>query len=76
MPKPGPRLNFRAGRDQEQAPLTARQGLGINVDEDVRPDNTDPIPLRTSPPRMGTIMIRFVGLLVVAVVVLALIWSR
>jgi len=25
---------------------------------------------------MGTIMIRFVGLLVVAVVVLALIWSR
>jgi hypothetical protein len=42
----------------------------------VRPDNTDPIPLRTDPPRMGTIMIRFVGLLVVAVVVLALIWSR
>jgi hypothetical protein len=42
----------------------------------IRPDNTDPIPLRTSPPRMGTIMIRFVGLLVVAVVVLALAWSR
>ena len=30
----------------------------------IRPDNTDPIPLRNSPPRMGTIMIRFVGLLV------------
>ena len=42
----------------------------------VRADNTDPIPLRTDPPRMGTIMIRFVGLLVVAVVMLALIWSR
>ena len=42
----------------------------------VRPDNTDPSPLRTDPPRMGTIMIRFVGLLVVAAVVLALIWSR
>jgi hypothetical protein len=42
----------------------------------IRPDNTDPIPLRNSPPRMGTIMIRFVGLLVVAVVVLALAWSR
>jgi hypothetical protein len=42
----------------------------------VRPDNTDPIPMRDEPPRMGTIMIRFVGLLVVAVVVLALIWSR
>ena len=42
----------------------------------IRPDNTDPIPLRRSPHRMGTIMIRFVGLLVVAVVVLALAWNR
>jgi hypothetical protein len=42
----------------------------------IRPDNTDPIPLRDSPPRMGTIMIRFVGLLVLAVVILALAWSR
>ena len=42
----------------------------------IRPDHTDPIPLRTSPPGMGTIMIRFVGLLVVAVVALALAWSR
>jgi hypothetical protein len=42
----------------------------------VRPDNTDPIPLRNTPPNMGTIIIRFVGLLLVAVVVLALIWSR
>lgn len=42
----------------------------------VRPDTTDPIPLRASPHRMGTIMIRFVGLLFVAVVVLALAWSR
>jgi hypothetical protein len=44
--------------------------------QSIRPDNTDPIPLRHAQPRMGTIMIRFVGLLVVAVVVLALIWSR
>ena len=42
----------------------------------VRPDNTDPIPFRTAAPRMGLIMIRFVGLLAVGVVVLALIWSR
>jgi hypothetical protein len=42
----------------------------------VRPEHTDPIPLRAAPQRMGTIMIRFVGLLAVAVVVLALIWSR
>jgi hypothetical protein len=42
----------------------------------VRPDNSDPIPMRSDPPRMGIIMIRFVGLLAVAVVVLALIWNR
>jgi hypothetical protein len=42
----------------------------------VRPDNSDPIPLRTPPQPVGTILIRFVGLLLAAVVVLALIWSR
>ena len=42
----------------------------------MRPDNTEPIPMRDEPPRMGIIMIRFVGLLVAAVVALALIWSR
>ena len=40
----------------------------------IRPDNADPIPLRVSPHRMGTIMIRFVGLLLLAVVVMALAW--
>jgi hypothetical protein len=40
----------------------------------VRPDSTDPIPLRASQHRMGTILIRFVGLLIVAVVILALAW--
>jgi hypothetical protein len=44
--------------------------------ESIRPDKTDPIPLRQSSPGLGSIMIRFVGLLVVAVVVLALVWSR
>jgi len=42
----------------------------------VRPDNSDLIPLRSQPHNVGTIMIRFVGLLLAAVVVLALIWSR
>lgn len=42
----------------------------------IRPDNSDPIPLHSQPQHAGTIMIRFVGLLVAAVVVLALIWSR
>jgi len=44
--------------------------------ESFRPQKTDPIPLRTTPPRMGTIMIRFCGLLVIAIVLLALIYSR
>ena len=67
MNLPGP------SRDQEQTPSHARGQIFM---ETIRPNNTDPIPLRTSPHRMGTIMIRFVGLLVVAVVVLALAWSR
>jgi hypothetical protein len=44
--------------------------------ESFRPEKTDPIPLRASPPRMGTIMIRFCGLLMIAVAVLALIYIR
>ncbi len=40
----------------------------------IRPGNTDPIPLRVSPHRMGTIMLRFVGLLFLAVVMMALAW--
>ena len=42
----------------------------------VRPDNTDSLPLRSSPPGMGILLIRFFGLLAVAVAVLALLWSR
>jgi hypothetical protein len=57
-------------RDQVQV------SLGISCMKTVRPDNSDPIPLRTQPQHVGTIMIRFVGLLVAAIVVLALIWSR
>ena len=42
----------------------------------IRPGNTDPIPLRSAPRGMGAIMIRFVGLLFLAVAVLAVVWSR
>jgi len=42
----------------------------------IRPGNTDPIPLRSAPQNVGTILIRFVGLLIVAVVVLATMWLR
>src|ERR1700753_1194385 len=63
-------------RDQGPAPSRGAQVRGNISMKSVRPDNTDPIPLRASPPHMGTIMIRCVGLLLAAVVVLALIWSR
>src|ERR1019366_10698391 len=59
-----------------RADTITRRFRGKIFMETIRPNNTDPIPLRTSPHWMGTIMIRFVGLLVVAVVVLALAWSR
>lgn len=44
--------------------------------QNVQPDNMDPMPLRPSSRSMGTIMIRFVGLLTLAVVAMTLIWSR
>jgi hypothetical protein len=44
--------------------------------KNIRPHNTEPIPLRSSSQRMGSIMIRFVGLLFLAIMVLALVWSR
>jgi hypothetical protein len=44
--------------------------------ESIQPENTDPIPLRDSAPRMGTLVLRFIGLLFLAVAALALIWSR
>jgi hypothetical protein len=41
----------------------------------IGPDSADPVPLR-SPPGMGMLVMRFVGLLSVIVVLLALLWSR
>ena len=46
------------------------------VMESVQRDNTDPIPLQRPEQGMGSILLRFVGLLLVSVAVLALIWSR
>jgi hypothetical protein len=70
-------LNLRlANRDQGQAPYLASKFGDLILMKSVRPDNTDPIPLRNTPHNMGTIMIRFVGMLVAIVVVLALLWSR
>jgi hypothetical protein len=44
--------------------------------QNVRPDNVDSMPLRQSSHSMGTLVIRFVGLLTLAVVAMTLIWSR
>ena len=44
--------------------------------QNVQPDNMNSMPLRQSSHSMGTIVIRFVGLLAVAVVTMTLIWSR
>jgi hypothetical protein len=44
--------------------------------DSIRPEEADPIPLRTAPHRVGTIMLRFVGLLFLAVVALTLVYVR
>ena len=42
----------------------------------IRPDTTDPIPVRNVAPRMGSIIVRFVGLLLIAIAALAIVWLR
>jgi len=42
----------------------------------IRPEGTDPIAMRAGPPRVGTIMVRFIGILALVIALLVLIWSR
>ncbi|HVX75055.1 MAG TPA: hypothetical protein VHB49_02940 [Bradyrhizobium sp.] len=42
----------------------------------IRPGSTDPIPLRNAPPPIGTVMLRFAGVLILAAIVLAVVWLR
>jgi hypothetical protein len=44
--------------------------------EGIRPGNSDPIPVPASQHHVGTILIRFVGILFAAIAVMALLWSR
>jgi hypothetical protein len=44
--------------------------------QNVQPDNLNSMPLRQSSHSVGTIVLRFVGLLTFAVVAMTLIWSR
>ncbi len=71
-------LNFiRRPRDQGQALIASAGAPGGQFQmESIRPETTDPIPLRSAQPQIGTIMIRFIGLLVVAIGILAFVYSR
>ena len=44
--------------------------------QNAQPDNLESMPLRQSSHSMGTLVIRFVGLLTLAVVAMTLLWSR
>ena len=44
--------------------------------ESIRPNNSDPIPVQASQHHVGTILLRFVGILIVTVAVMALLWSH
>lgn len=44
--------------------------------QNVQPENMDSMPLRQSSRSVGTLVIRFVGLLTLAVVAMTLLWSR
>jgi hypothetical protein len=67
-----------AALDRDQATgRFARAGiLGDILMETIRPEKSDPIPLRSTSPPVGTIMVRFVGLLIIVIAVMALIWSH
>ncbi len=70
-------MNFIGSPNDEEQAASRGPLMDGQVDmESIRPENTDPIPLRASPHRMGTIMVRFVGLLFVVVAILALVYSR
>jgi len=44
--------------------------------ESIRPGNSDQIPVPASQHHVGTILVRFVGILFAAIAVMALLWSR
>jgi hypothetical protein len=70
-------LNFaRSGGDQERGRAGGRSVLGQYPMESIRPGNSEPIPVQAAQHHVGTILIRFVGILVTIVVVMALLWSH
>jgi hypothetical protein len=67
-----------AACDQEHAPLCngAYRGNVYMEIKAMQPDDADPIPLRMSQHGIGTLVIRFIGLLFLSVTALALVWIR
>jgi hypothetical protein len=69
------RFELIGPRPRQRADAARRHVPGKILMKSVQSDGADPIPVRTSPPRISTIMVRFVGLLFLAIVVLVLAWS-
>jgi hypothetical protein len=72
------RGGFDSGRrtQAERAAFSTSSALGEMMSmETVQPENAPPVQMRSSTP-LSTLMLRFVGLLFVAVALLALVYSR
>jgi hypothetical protein len=64
-------------RDQDDAPRSdGTYGGSLMETEAMQANNAEPVPLRASPHRVGTLVIRFIGLLFLSVTALALVWMR
>jgi hypothetical protein len=70
------RLTESIYRQKRGPPSGGRRLWGKSAMQSAQPENTDPMPLRRSTHGVGTLMLRFVGLLVASVVLMALLWSR
>jgi len=44
--------------------------------DSIQQEKPTPLPLRPAPPRVGTLMLRFVGLLFLAIAAMALVYMR
>jgi hypothetical protein len=67
---------FRAKRIPFRVKKTRVSLLDKRLMKIIRPANTDPIPLRNATPPIGTVMLRFAGILILASIVLAVVWLR
>jgi hypothetical protein len=69
----------RAGwnlRQKSRAASDGAYGGAFMETEAMQPDTADSIPLRMSSHGIGTLVIRFIGLLLLSVTALALVWIR